>query len=124
MALSLQKHGLRAAGIFALAAIELVLYSDIFSVLIAGPLKSRIRGLARHGRVFRRLVAAAWTSNIPGNPYAMDMLSTMLAGPFPSLVDYNACMPNLVCPVILVGRPPAGARYWSIQVFLNKVRCV
>mmetsp|Transcript_6275 Transcript_6275/g.11921 ORF Transcript_6275/g.11921 Transcript_6275/m.11921 type:complete len:440 (+) Transcript_6275:14-1333(+) len=110
----------KAVAILALATVELALFSDLFSVLIAGPVKSRMRGLARHGRVLRRLVASAWTSNIPGNPYAMDWLSTMLAGPFPSLVDYNACMPNLELPVVLCGRPPAGARYWSIQVFLNK----
>ena len=108
-----------STAVLALAVVELGIYSDLFSVLILGPWRSRLRHLAQF-RPLKRLLSMPWTSNIPGNPYAMDMLSTIIAGPFPSLVDYNACMPNLALPVILVGRPPKGARYWSLQFFLGK----
>ncbi|GMI13997.1 hypothetical protein TrVE_jg7435 [Triparma verrucosa] len=54
----------------------------------------------------------------------MDALSTIIAGPFPSLVDHNACCPCLSLPVVVVGKPPAVGRYWSIQVFLKEAASV
>ncbi|GMI03224.1 hypothetical protein TrLO_g15004 [Triparma laevis f. longispina] len=103
-------------------------FTDVFTVLILTPLKHKIRKLLRpkwwNSPLFRWCVKTSWTSNIPGNPYAMDALSTIIAGPFPSLVDHNACMPCLSLPVILKGKPPAVGRYWSIQVFLKEAATV
>jgi len=84
-------------------------YTDVFSVLILNPLRKKLRRIlppSLTSGLLSSLLAVRWTSNIPGNPCSMDSLSTIIAGPFPSLVDYNACLPGLKLPVILEGRAP------------------
>ena len=123
------RHVTAAGGISAglgiiLGVLNFGVFSDVFSVLVLTPLKHKIRKMISpklwNSWVFRWCVKTSWTSNIPGNPYAMDALSTIIAGPFPSLVDHNACCPCLSLPVVVVGKPPAVGRYWSIQVFLKE----
>ena len=96
--------------ILALGLGNLLIYTDILDVMVLNPIRRKLHRLLPF--LPRRLVQVAWTSNIPSSPYAMDALSTMISGPFPSLVDHNACMPGLELPCILKGRPPKGATYW------------
>ena len=114
------KSTIALSAVFSIA--NFLSYTDVFSVMVIYPLRQKLRKALPSSMwtgILSSILAARWTSNIPGNPYAMDEISTVIAGPFPSLVDYNACMPALSLPVILVGTPPHGARYWSIQVFLK-----
>jgi hypothetical protein len=94
-------------------------YTDILSVLVMAPLRNRLRSFLPLTKLTSYLVSARWTSNIPGQAGAMDELSTCISGPFPTLVDYNSCMPALQLPVILSGKAPQGARYWSVQIYLT-----
>jgi hypothetical protein len=103
---------------------HILLYTDVFSVVILQPLRNRFRKALNptnepsNSALLKFLTAVRWTSNIPGTPDSMDTLSQCISGPFPTVVDYNACMPSLSLPVVLVGRPPVGVRYWSIQIYL------
>ena len=119
-------RGLRplpAAGLAATAAVvNLCLYTDVVDALLVTPWRHRLRSLLPPWawQWLPRSFSVRWTSNIPGNPYGCDALSTQIAGPFPMSVDQSACLGAVPTPFALEGLAPRGARYWSIQVFCKK----
>ena len=73
--------------------------------------------------MLKRIFGHRFSSNICGNPYAIDPLLTAMAGPYPELNDFNAIATGLPLhkPLVLIGKVPRHARYWSIQLYLDNV---
>ena len=73
--------------------------------------------------MIKKVFGHRYISNICGNPFAIDTLMTALVGPYPELNDFNGVSMGLPLdkPLVLVGKVPRHARYWSFQLFLDNV---